>query len=308
LIEIKDAERGSKNDPTLNKAADEMISASDLGLTKIRSFVNSGRDILKDIQKKMKETKSSLDQYKSSLDNDLLKINVGKKDLKVLSEELDLKKEYIINLHSEIDSLKQEIVKLKGEIDDERQKRAKSEEKNSDLMTEVKEIKKQLQDLRGKYDEVLEKNAEMSIYFESQKQKWITFEENSKKREMHDQWEKEAMILADFIFNLENSLKSKMKIKKNVKFTLKSIFYNNEEKRKTFERFLKDLNFSEYFDFEEEVVNLIGGIKDFAHFDKSVLKQEDLYAIAERNYGKDIGKMKAFDFLLKLEKAVEKWI
>ena len=48
LIEIKDAERISERHPTSNQAADEMISTLDY-LPKIRSFVNSGRDILKDI-------------------------------------------------------------------------------------------------------------------------------------------------------------------------------------------------------------------------------------------------------------------
>ena len=135
-------------------------------------------------------------------------------------------------------------------------------------------------------------------------------EAKNKDREVNDNWGKDAMILADFVFNLESSLKSKMKIKNNVKFTLKSIFYNKEEERKTFERTLKDLNISEYFVFEEEVVNIINEIKNerlaFAHFDKSFFSLEDVFAIAEKNYGNQTKKMKAFDILLKLEKLVGK--
>ena len=105
MIEIKDPERGSEIDPTSNQVAEELLSTSDLYLTKIRSFVYSGRDILKHIQKEMKETKSSLDQYKSSLDNVIVKLQEGTKNLNELSKELDLKNKEIGNSHFEIDSL-----------------------------------------------------------------------------------------------------------------------------------------------------------------------------------------------------------
>ena len=295
LIEIQDAEKGSERDSPSNQV-EEMLSTSDLYLIKIRSFVSSGRDILKDIQKNMKETNSSLEQYKNSLNDALVKLKEGKENLKVLSQELVLKNEDIRNLHSEIDYLKEEIGKWKGDLDDERKKRAKTDEKNHKIGIEINEIKEKLQ--------------ELSIAFESQKQKINEQEAKNKDREVNDNWGKDAMILADFVFNLESSLKSKMKIKNNVKFTLKSIFYNKEEERKTFERTLKDLNISEYFVFEEEVVNIINEIKNerlaFAHFDKSFFSLEDVFAIAEKNYGNQTKKMKAFDILLKLEKLVGK--
>ena len=67
-----------------------------------------------------------------------------------------------------------------------------------------------------------------------------------------------------------------------------------------------------FFYYEEQVVNLIISIQNqrlaFAHYEKSFLKHEDLYAIIERNYGKQIGIMKAFDILLKLDKTVGKLI
>lgn len=301
LIEIKETEGGSEINPTSNQVVEEMLCITDLYLTKIRSFVSSGRDILNDIQNERTEMKSNLENYKSSFFNAIVKLQEAKKNSNALSKELDLKKVQIENLHSKMGSLKQEIENLKG---------TKIEEKIHELEKKLRQMEELQKKNAEKLQELQEKNTEISMDLENQKSQFIKNEEESKKREIYYKLQEEFGKMVNFIFNLESSLKSKMKFKNNVKFTLTSIFYNKKEERKTFEKTLKDLNFSEYFDFEEQVVNLIKSIKNgrlpFDPEGKSFLKHEDLYAIMEGNCSEQKELMKAFDILLKLDKIVGK--